>query len=299
VSASVAGLRSQVSRCAVPDVYTFADDAHGLFRLRLRHPRPRWSRPVRNNVCSMFARMPRYGPALPGIRSAPRIPATGQNGSSRHVLASLNSTSRRINEQSSGLLICGYACLVQRRRHAPLGRSPAMAGLSRPRLFGRAWARRQPFRPRERFGEPLAPATGREHRACHTTGAHDRRRCPLTCIAAVMASGPAGGPLYGLGRVSLCSLALIAAGSCERAAGSGGAERPRSGAAGALDAAARERIMAGGGKGANRGRRFRWLAWAFLPGGRGDLLHGGTGDGGGSQAYLGPRALTCARRHDD
>ena len=61
------------------------------------------------------------------------------------------------------------------------------------------------------------------------------------------------GPFTVLGRASLCSLALIAAGSCERAAGSGGAKRPRSGAAGALEAAARERIMAGGGKGANRG----------------------------------------------
>ena len=37
--------------------------------------------------------------------------------------------------------------------------------------------------------------------------------------------------------------------------------------------------MAGGGKGANRGgRRFRWgLAWAFLAGDRGDLLHDGAG----------------------
>ncbi len=66
------------------------------------------------------------------------------------------------------------------------------------------------------------------------------------------ASGSAMGPLTVLGRASPCSLALIAAGSCERAAGSGGAKRPRSGAAGALDAAVRERIMAGGGKGANR-----------------------------------------------
>ena len=66
------------------------------------------------------------------------------------------------------------------------------------------------------------------------------------------------GLVYRFGRASLCSLALIAAGSCERAAGSGGAERPRSGAAGALDAAARERIMAGGGKGAGDGvGRFR------------------------------------------
>src|SRR6202011_4095863 len=95
------------------------------------------------------------------------------------------------------------------------------------------------------------------------------------------------------GRASLCSLALIAAGFCERAAGSGGAKRPRSGAEGALDAAAGERIMAGGGKGANlrRDRRFR-VCWrgAFLAGTGGDLLHDGTGRRGDSQAYLGPRA---------
>ena len=40
---------------------------------------------------------------------------------------------------------------------------------------------------------------------------------------------------------------LIAAGFCERAGGSRGAQRPCSGAAGALDAIARERIMPGGG----------------------------------------------------
>jgi hypothetical protein len=75
------------------------------------------------------------------------------------------------------------------------------------------------------------------------------------------------GPFTVFGRASVCSLALIAAGSGEREAGSGGAKRPRSGAAGALDAAARERIMAGGGKGANRGgSKDPGLAYAFLPG---------------------------------
>ena len=77
------------------------------------------------------------------------------------------------------------------------------------------------------------------------------------------ASGFCDGPFTVLGRASLCSLALIAAGSCERAAGSGGAKRPRSGAAGALDAAVRERIMAGGGKGANRGSAVSGLAWGL------------------------------------
>lgn len=40
---------------------------------------------------------------------------------------------------------------------------------------------------------------------------------------------------------------LVAAGFCEWAGGSWGAQRPRSGTAGALDAAVRERIMPGGG----------------------------------------------------
>ncbi len=40
---------------------------------------------------------------------------------------------------------------------------------------------------------------------------------------------------------------LIAARFCEWAGGSRGAQRPRSGAVGALDAAARERIMPGAG----------------------------------------------------
>ena len=72
-----------------------------------------------------------------------------------------------------------------------------------------------------------------------------------------------------------------------------GAKRPRSGAEGALDTAARERIMAGGGKGANlrRDRRFR-VCWrgAFLAGIGVTCSMTGRGRRGDSQAYLGPRA---------
>ena len=75
-------------------------------------PSPKWSRPLGIDGCSAVARMPRYGPALPGIRSAPRIPAAGQNGSSRHALALFGSSSRRINEHRSGLLICGFGVQV-------------------------------------------------------------------------------------------------------------------------------------------------------------------------------------------
>jgi hypothetical protein len=87
----------------------------------------------------------------------------------------------------------------------------------------------------------------------------------------VTASGSAVGPVTVLGRASLCSLALIAAGFCERPVGSGGAERPRSGAAGALDASGWERIIAGGGKRANRGSAVSGLAWAFRAEDGGDL----------------------------
>jgi hypothetical protein len=71
-----------------------------------------WSKPVRTDVCSMFARMLRYAPAASGIRSATRMRATGQNGSSRHVLVLFVSSSTRINEQTSGLLIRGFGVRV-------------------------------------------------------------------------------------------------------------------------------------------------------------------------------------------
>ena len=59
--------------------------------------------------------------------------------------------------------------------------------------------------------------------------------------------------------------------------------------------------MASGGKGANRGVGGFGGGWrmALLAGDRGGLLRGGTGAARGSQAYLGPRALCRARRHDD
>ena len=77
-----------------------------------------------------------------------------------------------------------------------------------------------------------------------------------------------------LGRASVCSFALIAAGSCERASGSGGVKRPRSGAAGALDAAARERIMPGG-----RGGELL-MAGMVKRSGRVAFLYGVTSRGG-------------------
>jgi hypothetical protein len=46
----------------------------------------------------MFARMPWYAPAPSGTRGAAQMQATGQNGSSRYVIALYGSSSRRINE---------------------------------------------------------------------------------------------------------------------------------------------------------------------------------------------------------
>jgi hypothetical protein len=62
---------------------------------------------------------------------------------------------------------------------------------------------------------------------------------------------------------------LIAAGFCERAGGSGGAQRPHGGAAGALDAIVRERIMPGGGTG-----KRSWWQIGFSGSGRVAFLCG-------------------------
>jgi hypothetical protein len=62
-----------------------------------RCPRLWWSRPMPADVCSMFARMPRYTPAASGIRNESRILATGQNDSSRHVSASPDTSSEQNN----------------------------------------------------------------------------------------------------------------------------------------------------------------------------------------------------------
>jgi hypothetical protein len=84
----------------------------GLSASGLRRPRPWWSRPIGTDGCSMVARMPRYVLAPTGIRSAPQIPAIGQNDSSRQVLALFDSSSRRTIECRSGLLIRGFGVQV-------------------------------------------------------------------------------------------------------------------------------------------------------------------------------------------
>ena len=111
----------------VPDAYTFPDDAPRPVPAASATSSTQWSRPIRIDVCSMFARMPRYSPTPSGTRSAARMRATGQNGSSRHVLALFDSSSRRINEQSSGLLIRGFGVQV------PGGAPVLTLGFTNPR----------------------------------------------------------------------------------------------------------------------------------------------------------------------
>ena len=111
-SRSVSTARAGPGPQTAPDAYTFVDGSPLPVPTASSTSSTQWSRPIRTDVCSMFARMPRYAPASSGIRSAARMRATGQNGSSRHVLALFDSSSRRINEQSSGLLIRGFGVQV-------------------------------------------------------------------------------------------------------------------------------------------------------------------------------------------
>jgi hypothetical protein len=112
VSASVARPRLPLARDSTPGPIPFALIVEPIGGRSPRHPRLWWSRPMPADVCSMFARTPRYAPAPSGIRTESRFPTTGQNGSSRHVLALHGTSSRRISEQSSGLLIRGFGVQV-------------------------------------------------------------------------------------------------------------------------------------------------------------------------------------------
>jgi hypothetical protein len=112
LSAALTGRGSQVSRCAVPDAYTFAADARGLFRLRLRRPRYDGL----DQCASVFA------PCLLGCPGTPRqhpvsaapcgYRATAQNGSSRRVLALSDISSKIRIECRSELLIREFGVRV-------------------------------------------------------------------------------------------------------------------------------------------------------------------------------------------
>jgi hypothetical protein len=111
-SRSVSIAHAEPGPQTAPDAYTFTDDAPRPAPTASATSSRQWSRPLRTDVCSMFARMPRYDPAPSGIRGDARMHATGQNDSPRHVLTSFDSSSRRINEQSSALLIRGFGVQV-------------------------------------------------------------------------------------------------------------------------------------------------------------------------------------------
>ncbi len=137
-------------------------------------------------------------------------------------------------------------------RRLDLARPPPEHGLTRHRPFRAIWCRsdRRPLLSGHQAVASVAVAMPASHAPPVIYYLHRH----------VTASGFRDRSFSVWGRASLCSLALIAAGSCERAAGSGGAERPRSGAAGALDAAARERIRGWRGRGSER-RGSRILGW--------------------------------------
>src|SRR5271165_241829 len=136
------------------------------------------------------------------------------------------------------------------------GTRPRTGRLDEPTRKRRVQGKPAPDRQSKRFRGPLLL----------------RGRCPLTCIAAVTASGSVMGPFTVLGRASLCSLALIAA-RFLRAGGPGqGARSARAAApqapltrppgSGSWPAGARERTAGVGSFGGG-------LAWAFLAGGPG------------------------------
>jgi hypothetical protein len=195
-------------------------------------------------------------------------------GESRSVRAVLDGHPRQ--HKSCPLAPRAAEATVCRTARPSAAAAPARPGRCRPSGGAwhrhRTWAGTRPLLPGPSVAVRGKPTVSPTAQPARTTSAYLHRRGD--------ASGSAVAAFRVCGRASLCPLALIAAGSCERAAGSGGEKRPRSGAEGALDTAARERIMAGGGKGANlrRDRRFRdCLRGAFLAGTGGDLLHDGTG----------------------
>jgi len=173
------------------------------------------------------------------------------------------------------------------------GKSPGAPG----RIYGNARSTQR--RTSSRNPRPARPVRGRPWRADGTTDRPGARTPSAYLYRCGDASGSAVAAFTVCGRASLCPLALIAAGSCERAAGSGGAKRPRSGAEGALDPAARERIMAGGGKGANlrgTGGFGICLRGAFLAGTRVTCSMTGRGRRGGQPGL--PRPAGACRARD-
>jgi hypothetical protein len=112
VSAAVSRPGFRLAPDLAPGTYTTASGRPTPYRPIPGRPRLWWSRPMPADGCSVVARMPRYAPAASGTRSAQRIPANGQNGSSRHMPVSSSTRSERNNRKNCGLLIRGFGVQV-------------------------------------------------------------------------------------------------------------------------------------------------------------------------------------------
>ena len=88
------------------------------------HPRPWWSRPAHDDVCSMFARMSRYGPVTGGTTRHPVSRFAVQPGRSQHFPA-LSDTAYTAEQRTLNLRVRGSS--PWRRTHSELGLYPFRA----------------------------------------------------------------------------------------------------------------------------------------------------------------------------
>jgi len=187
-------------------------------------------------------------------------------GESRSVRAVLDGHPRQY--KSCPLAPRAAEATVCRTARPSAAAAPARPGRCRPSGGAwhrhRTWAGTRPLLPGPSVAVRGKPTVSPTAQPARTTSAYLHRH--------VTASGFGDGPFSVLGRASVCSLALIAAGSCERAAGSGGAKRPAQRAPQApLTRPPGSRSWAAGAKERTGGQRFRGWRGAFLAGDRGDL----------------------------
>jgi hypothetical protein len=107
---------------------------------------------MRADVCSSFARMPWYAPAASGIRSAPRIPATGPNGSSWRRLALLTAVHAACDWDPLSSQVTGLRRPVRPARRRSRSVSPLRAAQkTRPPNRNSQWPLTAGLRKRERL----------------------------------------------------------------------------------------------------------------------------------------------------
>jgi hypothetical protein len=141
-------------------------------------------------VCSMFARMSRYGPVAADITRHPLSRPAVQSGRSRHASAQNGMRQRSKNEQSSRLLICGFGVRVP-------GGAPALT-----------WRYTRFGRPRGgRFGAMFAPRLLVSPDLVHRAGAvgpAPARRARLGCRA-----HPGMSPADAITQRDICRIAWL------------------------------------------------------------------------------------------